>query len=78
MIKASYANSKTIKVIEDVASPEMISIEEKIMKAINGGNFSISGNGYLQPETKILLETLGYKIEIGYEYNDGYYIVSWN
>ena len=39
--------------------------------------FSISDDGYLQPETTQRLEELGYNVQTGSQYNEQYWSISW-
>ncbi len=77
MISASEARKKTENNINNCATKELSEIMEKIDRAIANGKFSISDDGYLQSQTRKKLEELGYKVETGSQYNEGYYSVSW-
>ncbi len=77
MISASEARKKTENNINNCITKELSEIMRQIEKAIANGKFSISNDGYLQSETRKKLEELGYKVEIGSLYNEGYYGVSW-
>lgn len=77
IITASEAEKKTRNNINNCTKKGLIEIMEQIDKAIEDCKFSISSDGYLKSETKQMLEKLGYKVEIGSQYNKAYYIVSW-
>ncbi len=77
MISASEARKKTENNINNCATKELSEIMKQIDKAIANGNFLISNDGYLQSQTRKKLEELGYKVETGSQYNEGYYSVSW-
>ena len=48
-----------------------------ISEAVKEGQFSVCGEGRMQEATKQELERLGYKVEMGSQYNDSYFSVSW-
>ena len=77
VISAKEANTKTFEVISNRASKELDEIMNNIQNEINGGHFYYSGNDYLYEDTKKRLEELGYKVTIGSQYNEPYYIISW-
>lgn len=67
---ASQANQMTKESIGN--TEELIEITKKIKKAIENGEFSISGNGGLKHGTVERLKELGYKVK-----NEPYWSVSW-
>lgn len=52
-------------------------LSAQINNAIAEGKDSISNDGYLQHETRLRLEELGYKVQPGSQYNESYYSISW-
>lgn len=78
MNRADEANAKTLNSIKERAVAELSKLEEQINKAIADGKFSISNDGCLRWETKQKLEELGYKVKTGNQYNQLYYIISWD
>ena len=77
MLSAREANKKTLNNITKCIAEELFKLEDQINDAIKVGKFYVSSKGYLQVETKRLLETLGYKVTVGSQYNEPYYIISW-
>lgn len=77
MLSAKDAHAKTLNSITECVTEELLKLEKQINDAINRGKFSISNNGFLQVETKKRLEELGYKVTVGYQYNETYYSISW-
>lgn len=67
---ASQANQMTKENIGN--TEELIEVTKKIKKAIENGEFSISGNGGLKHGTVERLKELGYKVK-----NEPYWSVSW-
>ena len=78
MLSASEAKTKTQNNIDDCVTQEVKKLDEQISNAIAEGKFSISNSGMLQSSTQEKLESLGYKIKIGRQYNEAYYSVSWS
>lgn len=77
MITAQEACKQTKENLHNFATTEMQKIEKDITNAIKEGRFSISGDGYLQEETKYVLKSLGYKVKIDSQYNELWYSISW-
>lgn len=76
-ISAKEANTKTIGAIRNCATKELDEIMSGIHKQANEGYFNYGGSGCLHEVTKKRLEELGYKVEIGSQYNEPYYSISW-
>lgn len=77
MLSAKDAYKKTLNNIKECVIEELYRLENQIYDAIKRGKFFISNNGFLQIETKNRLEELGYKVTVGTQYNEPYYIISW-
>ena len=77
MLSAKEANEKTLNNISECVTEELFKLENQINDAIKTGKFFISCDGFLQVETKRKLKDLGYKVEVGSQYNEPYYIISW-
>lgn len=77
LLSASESHKKTVDNIKNCSTKELDEISKIISDAIVNGKFSISGDGCLQYETTQRLEELGYKIQIGSQYNEQYWSISW-
>ena len=74
---ANKANKMTMEIINNCCTQQLSEISQKIKQAIADGNFFISENRYhLKPETQMQLKKLGYRVDIN-EYDESYYIISW-
>lgn len=78
MLSASEAKNKTQNNIDNCVTQELEKLNKQISSAILDGKFSICNDGVLQSATRSKLESLGYKIETGSQYNESYYSVSWS
>ena len=76
MISASTAYDRTIKNIQNNITEEMENISKEISNAIQKGKFRITLNK-LSNESRKQIESLGYKIDSGSQYNESYYVISW-
>jgi len=69
------------KVVEqgqyEKASRQWNDIEKEIEKCIDEGKRYTSFNGTIEKPNKIKLESLGYKVDSGSQYNESYFSVSW-
>ena len=72
------AKKKTHNNINDCVTQELNKINKQIDGAIAKGQFSITNDGTLHPATRERLESLGYKVQVGSQYNESYYSVSWS
>ena len=77
LLTADEARSKTQENIQKCLTAELHKLSGQINNAIAEGKYSISNDGYLQHETRLRLEELGYKIQTGSQYNESYYSISW-
>ena len=77
MLYAHEAKRKTLENIEECTTKELSKIEKQINEAVANGKFSISNSGSLQPESMRRLEEGGYKVTIKSQYNESYYVISW-
>lgn len=76
-LPASEARRRTEENIEKHCTKELCEINKRIATAIDNKEFRITGDGWLQPETRRILEKAQYKVEMGTQYNESYYIISW-
>jgi hypothetical protein len=77
MISAEEARKETSKNLETFSTVQLRNIEKKIKEAIEQGSYSISCDGYLAGQSMNVLEKAGFKIDIGRQYNELYYSISW-
>lgn len=77
MISAKEAKEIAIQGKYERAVKQMELIECEIQKAIEKGSFSASFNGSICSANKEKLESLGYKVDSGSQYNESYFSVSW-
>lgn len=59
------------------ASKELDRINKIVSDAAQEGKYSVYEEGNLQESTKRELERLGYKVEAGSQFNDLYFMISW-
>lgn len=74
---AHEANNMTKHAIDGHTTQQLEELAKQIKAAIADGKFSINLDGSLDSEIRKKLEELGYKVEIGNQYNEWYCIISW-
>lgn len=74
---AHEANNMTKHAIDGRTTQQLEELAKQIKAAIADGKFSINLDGSLDSEIRKKLEELGYKVEIGNQYNEWYCIISW-
>ena len=77
MITAKEARERTTYKMHNLASIEMKHIEEMIENAIEDCKYSISQDGTLSQFCRNQLESMGYKVETGIQYNEPWYCIRW-
>lgn len=77
MITAEEARTRTISKAQKMALAELKEIEELIENAIEDCTYSISQDGVLSQVCKNQLESMGYKVETGTQYNQPWYNIKW-
>jgi hypothetical protein len=77
MIFANDARKLAQERLKLITSVELDLIEEQINEAISQGKFSISNDASMTPHCKVTLEGLGYKVDVGIQYNQPYYTITW-
>jgi hypothetical protein len=60
------------------AKKQAAEIEAKIQAAVARGETSVGGDGYIEQPVKAKLEAMGYKCDVGSQYNETYWSVSWS
>lgn len=77
MITANEAKIRSEFIQKSLYAEEMRIIEKAIGDAIDKGGTSCSLDFIINAENKTKLETLGYKVEIGFWRNEDRTIISW-
>ena len=77
MITAEEARVRTIRKAQNIALAELKNIEELIENAIEDCTYSISQDGMLSQACKNQLESMGYRVETGTQYNQPWYCIRW-
>jgi hypothetical protein len=77
MLSADEANKRSKELSDKYSTEEVQDTEKLINKAINEGKYSVIINGILKTKTKLQLEQLGYKIEVGGRLNERDTIIQW-
>ena len=77
ILSASEANKMTNDVINNCITQQLVKLSGLIKDAIANGKFLIRKDGCLESGTRKNLEELGYKVDVGTQYNTSYYNISW-
>ena len=77
MITAQEARVRSTNKAHLIASAEIKQIEELIENAIENCEYSISKDGVLSQFCRNQLESMGYKVETGVQYNEPWYCIKW-
>lgn len=77
MINAQEARQRTELKIQHLTSIETAEVERLIENAIENCEYSVSQDGVLSQSCKKHLESLGYKVETGTQYNEPWYCIKW-
>lgn len=77
MLSAVEARKQSRQNIEEKNKVMLNEIERNIQKAIIAGKFAVTSDGSPSPEVQDMLRTLGYKVNVGSQYNQFYYTISW-
>ena len=77
MITAREAATRTIALIKNHEIDELKTIEERINRSIKKGERSCCYNGTISSVARQELERLGYRVEVGQQYNECYVIIRW-
>lgn len=77
MISAGMAYKLATDFKNNVIDKEWEDLEKAIQADAEKGYYYNSYIGHIQPENKKKLEELGYKVEIGTQYNESYVNISW-
>ena len=77
MLSAVEAKRQSRKNFEEKNKVMLDEIERNIQKAIIVGKFETTSDGDLPQEIQTALRGLGYRVDVGYQYNQSYYTISW-
>ena len=77
MITANEARILAQEYLDINTNIELGIIEEQIRNAVDAGRFYISADGSLNPYCRQKLESMGYKVETGTQYNEPWYCIRW-
>lgn len=77
MMSAKEAASQSLECLRKFKTEELRKIEIGIKREIQCGRRIYSYEGYISKEAKHELEQLGYNIETGSQYNQGYVTIKW-
>ena len=77
MLSAVEARKQSLQNFEEKRKEMFYEIERNIRKAIATGKFKITSDGDIPQEVQIDLRELGYRVDVGCQYNQSYYTISW-
>ena len=77
MLSAEEARVKAETAVAHNLEYELSFFADKIEEACNEGKMSVSYDGTISRQAKEELEKLGYKVEIGSQYNQSYVLIGW-
>lgn len=77
MLSAVEARRQSRKNFEEKNKVILDEIERNIQKAIIAGKFDMTSDGDLSQEVQTALRGLGYRVDVGCQYNQSYYTISW-
>ena len=77
MISAVEARRQSLQNFEEKNKVILNEIERGIQKAIIAGKFEVTSDGDISPEVQDSLRGLGFRVNVGCQYNQSYYTISW-
>ena len=77
LLSAEESRKRADEAVDNALIKELQEIATKINAASKEGNYLYSDDGCLKPKTREKLEELGYKVEVGNQYNQSWYSISW-
>ena len=77
MLTAKEAKEKGIEACQKKIANELEMIAQDINEAIAAGEMSCTVDKYVSKDTKQKLESLGYQVTSGTQYNESYTFISW-
>lgn len=77
MINAKEARRIVEQGYNEKAIAQLEQIEWELENAIQNGKFNVSLDGVIEATNRRKLESLGYKVSAGSQYNESYFTISW-
>ena len=77
MIPAKEARKIVEQGQNERAIAQLEQIEWELENAIQNGKFNVSLDGVIEAANRRKLESLGYKVSAGSQYNESYFTISW-
>lgn len=77
LLSAEESRKRADKKTNEALTKELQEVATKINTASREGKYSYSEDRCLTSEIRTRLEALGYKVEVGSQYNQSYYSISW-
>ena len=77
MMTAEEAARKTEEVLNQFTTEQLKKIESGIRNSVMNGDRTYCYEGYLSPQAKNTLESYGYVVKPGSQYNQSYVVIKW-
>jgi hypothetical protein len=77
LINAKEARRIVEQGYNEKAIAQLEQIEWELENAIQNGKFNVSLDGVIEASNRRKLESLGYKVSAGSQYNESYFTISW-
>lgn len=77
LLSAEDARKRADEAVDNAFTKELQEIAIEINAASKEGRYSYSDDGRIKPRIREKLEELGYKVEVGSQYNSSWYSISW-
>ena len=77
LLSAEESRKRADEAVDNDIKKQLQEIATEINAASKEGKYSYSEDGCLKPKTREKLEELGYKVEVGSQYNQSWYSISW-
>lgn len=77
LLSAEESRKRADEAVDNDIKKQLQEIATEINAASKEGKYSYSEDGYLKPKIREKLEELGYEIEVGSQYNQSWYSISW-
>ena len=77
LLSAEESRKRADEAVDNGIKKQLQEIATEINAASKEGKYSYSENGFLKPKIREKLEELGYEVEVGSQYNQSWYSISW-